>query len=125
MFRTCLTLCSAVLLAVACVHAQEVDFSKQVFDEAGVPYSLAPWLQAMRTEGVPFFDPPRPLPKPTGGGKLNRQFGVVWNGLIGGVDGVPNDGTAPRGTLLWCKQEKGNERVYAICLSQGPQGVGR
>ncbi len=102
----------------------EVDFSRRVFDEAGVPYSLAPWLEAMQTQGVPFFDPPRPLPAPTAGGDLSRQFGLPrWNGLIGGVDGVPNTGAAPRGTLLWCKQDVGNEAVYAICLSQGPENL--
>jgi hypothetical protein len=67
----------------------ETDFAKSVFDETGVPYELAPWLEAMRTQGMPYFDPPRPIPLPNGGGDLSRQFGLPrWNGLIGGVVSV-------------------------------------
>lgn len=117
MLRVLFSLCVAVALGAATIApAQDgVDFSREVFDAAGVPHSLAPWLISIQTPGVAFYDPPRPIPAPTKGGGLNQRFGVTWNGLIGGVDGVPNTGAAPRGTLLWCVGNSGN----AICLSQG------
>jgi hypothetical protein len=125
MLRLSLALCAAALLALTtCSQAQEgVNFSKEVYDSCGVPYSLAPWIVSVRTEGVPFYDPPRPIPKPTGGGGLNKRFGVVWNGLIGGVDGVPNTGAAPRGTLLISKALIPGREGDSLQLSQGPENL--
>lgn len=132
MFRVSLALCAAAFLALAtCVQAQDEpppgrDIGKytwRAFRDAGVPPEVAIWIVDMQTEGVEFYPPPNPLPRPLPSSDFHGKHGLpAWNGLLGGVGGIPNDGTAPRGTLLWVKQAKGGEG-YSFQMSNGPENL--